>query len=565
MKYLRKNITQKLIYIKYSLMNKLKSFILASGLMAFFAIAQTISYAQQTPASFVIDVNPSTFDTNSLVDMTIKAVNANNEIVKEYQWDVFIEIEEFLDSSDYVVPSDGFYTFLAQDQWIKLFSKWLNIKKEWTYTIKVSDLEDENIKWEKTVTIWSHASSSDKWKITLLLPAQWWIEKDKTISLIWNNPQYPNSQFKIFLNDSIVGEGMTDANWNLNMYVTWSKEWENSLQIKMMDVNNIIIAESDLIKFTYSPIKDWVFNSIQLLPWNKVNQWDKVKFLVSTTEWVTSAQIKLSNGKSSPMDKSSVGNFSKEIQIDTFWNIEVSLEIINAWNKKLYTWVANLIVERSTAIGKVRVFSDEVDKTKVNLTRETIWLDAAKYKISYGTWETSLNEYTIVTTKEVVIENLEKWALYYLKIYPLDDQWNEIWTPSDIVSTQLEAEQTCIVKGIKVSDQIIWDKHYLVRSWVLNIEKYIIYRSETQTSDLSQMKKIWESTGTLFEYPFNKFSKNKEYAYYSVVAVCKDWNEIKIDDVKKVQVWPIENIMLFLIISLFIYTLYRLNNYAKAE
>jgi hypothetical protein len=45
---------------------------------------------------------------------------------------------------------------------------------------------------------------------------------------------------------------------------------------------------------------------------------------------VTSAQIKLSNGKSSPMDRVSAGNFSKEMQIDTFGNIEVSLEIMNA-------------------------------------------------------------------------------------------------------------------------------------------------------------------------------------------------------------------------------------------
>lgn len=526
---------------------------------------QTVSHAQQKPDAFVIEINPNSFDTNSLVDMTIKAVYADWQIAKEYQWDVFIEIEEFLDSADYVVPSDWFYTFLPQDQWTKLFSKWLNIKKDWTYTIKVSDLEDENIKWEQKVIIWSHSSSADKWKISLMLPIQWWTEKDKTISVVWSDSEYPNSQFKIFLNDAIVKEWMTESNWDFNIYVTWSKEWENSLQIKIMDINNIIMAESDLIKFTYSPIKDWIFNSIQLLPGNKINQWDKVKFIVSTSEWVSSAEVKLSNWKSSPLDKTTAWTFSKEIQIDTFGNIEVSLEIMNAWAKKQYTWVANLIVQRSTAIGKIRVFTDEIDKTKINITRETIWLDAPKYKIEYGTWETNLTEYIIVNSKEVVIENLQKWALYFLKVYPLDDQWNEIWTSSEIVSTQLESEQTCIVKGIKISEQIIWEKRYLVRSWVLNVEKYVIYRSETETSDIDQMKKIWETTGTLFEYPFNKFSKNKEYAFYSVLAVCKDWNEVKIDDVKKVQVWPMENIMLFLIVSLFVYTLYRLNNYSKLE
>jgi len=66
-------------------MNKFKNAILVSGLVTFFGIIQSVSHAQQTPTAFVIDVNPSTFDTNTLVDMTIKAVNSNNEIVKEYQ------------------------------------------------------------------------------------------------------------------------------------------------------------------------------------------------------------------------------------------------------------------------------------------------------------------------------------------------------------------------------------------------------------------------------------------------------------------------------------------------
>jgi len=72
---------------------------------------------------------PSSFDVNETVDITIKAAKANGEIVKEYQGDVFIEIEGIVDTADYTVPSDGLYTFLPQDQGVKLFSKGLAIKK----------------------------------------------------------------------------------------------------------------------------------------------------------------------------------------------------------------------------------------------------------------------------------------------------------------------------------------------------------------------------------------------------------------------------------------------------
>ncbi|MEI8091472.1 MAG: hypothetical protein WCG98_04500 [bacterium] len=55
-------------------------------------------------------------ETNEAVDMTIKAVTANGDVVTDYQGDVFIEIDGLADTADYVVPSDGLYTFLPQDQ-----------------------------------------------------------------------------------------------------------------------------------------------------------------------------------------------------------------------------------------------------------------------------------------------------------------------------------------------------------------------------------------------------------------------------------------------------------------
>jgi len=53
----------------------------------------------------------------------------------------------------------------------------------------------------------------------------------------------------------------------------------------------------------------------------------------------------------------------------------------------------------------------------------------------------------------------------------------------------------------------IGDKYYLMRSGVMNIEKYIVYRSEFETSEIDQMQKVGETTGTIFEYPFNAASK----------------------------------------------------------
>ena len=77
------------------------------------------------------------------------------------------------------------------------------------------------------------------------------------------------------------------------------------------------------------------------------------------------------------------------------------------------------------------------------------------------------------------------------------------------------------------------------------------------------MQKVGETTGTMFEYPFNKQSKVEKYAYYLVQWVCKDGTTLNLDSVKKIQTGPAENIMLIVFISLFAYTIYRLYDFSK--
>jgi hypothetical protein len=80
------------------------------------AFAPRHGHAATQPDAFIVEVSPSSFDVNQAVDLTIKAVTANGDIVQDYQGDVFIEIDGIVDTADYVVPSDGLYTFLPQDQ-----------------------------------------------------------------------------------------------------------------------------------------------------------------------------------------------------------------------------------------------------------------------------------------------------------------------------------------------------------------------------------------------------------------------------------------------------------------
>lgn len=221
--------------------------------------------------------------------------------------------------------------------------------------------------------------------------------------------------------------------------------------------------------------------------------------------------------------------------MDTDGTIVVGVDLINGGQTKTYTGIATVVVEKSVSIGKIRLYSDSVDKTKLNVTRETVG-SAGQYKVQYGTSENLLDQFVVVPSNEIIIENLTIGQIYYFQITPLDDNQAVIGQASAITQTNIGEDLSCVVKGITISDQKIGDKYYLVRSAIQNVDRYIIYRSDFESNDSSKMQKIAETTGTMFEYPFNKASKTEQYAYYLVEAACKDGTNLKIDNAKKIQV-----------------------------
>jgi len=49
-------------------------------------------YASTIPSGFVVEVNPSTFDVNQAVDVTIRAIDANGNTIVDYDGYIFTDI-----------------------------------------------------------------------------------------------------------------------------------------------------------------------------------------------------------------------------------------------------------------------------------------------------------------------------------------------------------------------------------------------------------------------------------------------------------------------------------------
>ena len=523
------------------------------ALLSFSSIA--IGYASaEDPDAFLVEVEPSTFWVSEAVDVTISTVK-NWMIVKDYIWDVFIEVS-WLIPDEYVVPSDGLYSFLIQDQGIKLFSKWLEIKKAGTYTLKVSDIIDESILWETTIIVWNWDDGWDLKEVIISSPINWSTENNAAITVMWSSEDLKNSPVEIYLNNIPVSNWYTDAQWNFSIYVEDLQEWQNQIEAKIVDINDVVLWQTDTIIINYESLSDGIFNSIEILPSNDLKQWDEAIFNVYTAEEVTSVELKFSDGKTFPLDRLSPWVFNKDMKLISKWDIDIAIVVASAGNTKNYDNVASISIEENTAIWDVKFHSVWVDGTSVNVSWNPIW-DAPKYKIAYGTDRNSLQKTIDVSSTQVLIENLQADTVYYFQIEPLDDQLHASWEPSEIVEyNPKDVYSSCVVKWIIVTSEKIWDKYYLTRGDVENVSKYEIYKSDRE--NMSDRKKIWEVTTTRFEYQFNKYAEKDTYAYYQVEAICSDWSNVTIDEAKKVKVWPFENTILIIIITLFLYSIYRL-------
>lgn len=532
--------------------------------MGVFATILWFWFAADKVDNFSIEVE-ETFKIWESTDFSITAVK-DGEVFKEYSGMIFIWIKEsnwnYLDDAYYEVSNGWRYQFLDVDQWQKTFSKWLKITKAWTYILQIEDPSDW-WKWEATIIVQWDTQSSSTENITISYPISSSVESKSFLNVLWSCEKLKNSPVILYLNGKIANSWYTDNKWNFSVLVWDFLSGENEIQAKIVDINNVVLWESPVISITYQSVQEGMLKSIEILPSREVKQWDKMNFNVGTDDSVSSAQLVFSNGLKYSMDRIWQWLFTKEISTATFFgNIDVSVSLVENWNEKVYENKDVFSVQEYIWISNIKFAASWVDGSQVIVSWETIW-SIEKFVVNYGTNKDNLANSETVSSSTVLINNLQKDTSYYFQIVPIDtSDSHKIWEASEIVEYH-PAALSCVVKWIKVTTEQIWDNYYLVWDPVENAISYEVYKSDW--ADMTDARLVWSLTGTRFQYLFDKDSKKDEYAFYQVQAICPDWNNVVVDKAQKVKVWPVENLLLIIIISIFVYSLYRLHKISNKE
>ena len=524
-------------------------------------------------SSFVIQVSPNPMKPAEAADMTIKAVKSDWSVVTDYKWTIIMDFEWQQDTNAYDMPSNWFYQFTAEDQWVKTFSKWLTIKKTWQYVIKVFDSTTDSIVGTLPIIVWSTSDTSTTATklVEILQPSSWSTVEWSSLNIVWKTDSR-KTPLQFFIDDKkVVTEGETDETGNFSVYLTDVWSWSHKLQVKMVDYEGNILWESEIIDFKYTvPSTDWFLKSFSANPDWEINAWDAVVF-DSQVDWtVRSVEIKVWSLWTFIMDRSSSGVFNKTVVVDKSWTHKVDVTLIfEWWQRTIYTDRATLNVKWTNWVNLLKVVNNIADPSKVSLSWTPIWTPVS-YVVRYWQSQDALTSEIKTTAPNVEISWLEIWKQYFFQVFAVDQTGAITWKWSDIASltTQWQSAawenviwSSCTVVWIKIRTEKIWDQYFLIWDSVPWAVEYHIYKSDYEVNNIQNMQKVWSSTVPQFAYPFDESAKKDEYSFYSVVATCSDWQNLQIDNVKKVHTWPLSDMLILFSVSLMCYFLYRIYRY----
>lgn len=563
------------------------------------------------PSKFDVVVSPNPVKVSEFADVTVKAVDSNGNVDKTTNSDIWLEIEnhEYTDP-DITLPGGGIWFFEASDQWVKIFSKGLSIKKPGTYTLNVVDVYDTGIKGTTTITVLANSKGPPVGWLIVTSPLSWSTEKQNIVYVIWETT-YANTPIVIMVDGTKVQEWLSDQNGDFSLQLGGIEAWQHTLVVNALDLADKIVATSGPIPFTYEPDPKQLFLWLDIKPAKEVPIRTKLTFTVTTAEEVGSAMLKFGDNAPVPTTRQSAWVFIKDITFDE--PASYPIDVILSVNGKTESFTKVDTVTITDELRKITSLVATPDPTTTTAKLDRTYVGKIDYfKVTYGTSQTNLRLSVTSTQPTINLLIAEPTLTYYAQVFPVDEQGKTIGEPSDVISIPplkekeavcgdgiIEAPETCddanlrnddgcstlcqieipeedpehnwaptppttptasscYPEGIQISSTQVGEQYYIVWAPVPNAKWYQIYRSDQPVGSIEQMIMIGTTDETRYAYPFNPNAEVDTYAWYAVRAIC-DNDEVKpVGDMTKVKVGPEKTLIILMLASLFVFGMVRL-------
>ncbi len=194
---------------------------------------------------FEVTLDPTKAKVGEALDLTIKAVDKNNNKILDYKWTILIFSET---DPEAVLPNsieENSYIFSASDQWERKFENWVIFKSAWKHDIHIFDLNDDRIYWIAEAEI-SAGSTQTNLDISIISPENWLTIWNNFISVSWLTEK--NHQVKITVNWKDDFLTTSNNEWIYEKNIDKLVDWENTFKAFVLDSSSKVVWESDIKK-----------------------------------------------------------------------------------------------------------------------------------------------------------------------------------------------------------------------------------------------------------------------------------------------------------------------------
>lgn len=244
---------------------------------------------------YKVTVNPEKVAVGEAVDLTISAVDKDDNVIKDYEGSVLIFSESDKKAEFPKSIEENSYQFKKSDEWTVKFENAVKFTKPWKNDIHVYDLDDQtdSVFWLAEVEV-TEKKEQEKVNIEILTPPTWTTVWEKKINV--SGKSQKNHQVKLVLNNKEEILTTTNRDWIFEKEIDWLKDWENVIKAYILDSdwNKIWESKEILIKSDSSlPI----LNKLKITPDWDIQVNTKILAEVYATKWLEKVSLILNDSE----------------------------------------------------------------------------------------------------------------------------------------------------------------------------------------------------------------------------------------------------------------------------
>jgi len=521
-----------------------------------------------------IEVSASaTAKVGEALDLTVKAVDASGQPVKDYVGTILISVDS--DPKATVPFEEEGYTYVASDQGAKTFSKGLIFSKEGKMKVSVLDIEDENLEGDFEVTVSNTsaaATTSTGAAVTISSPEDGSTVSGGTVDVVGKAKK--NTKVKIFVNATESGNATTDEDGNFLFNVKKLDQESNSIVVKQMDAANKVAAESAPITIQAASAEGPAFSSIKVVEGTEIYPSIALHVEVKADPKLSDVTVKLGED-SQVLTEGVAGTYTGTINAPSAtgsFQMGLSLKTTEGATTDKDDALEIIVKDAQDIFKNVQVTPGD-KKVSFTFGVDPDNAKIAKFKFKYGVAATDLTaESTTFEKTKIFKDGKYTWYIgnlevgkYFFQIYALDSAGVEIpGVRSAIIDADLSVASAgqCTIpnitglKGEKKGDVVVlsWDN-------VPEAVSYNVYKKGTDGT-LNLIENVKTNSYTL------NFSQDKvkfdEFAIKGVCGAGADEKEsLDFSNITRVQTGPGEILILFAISCLAGYFVIRRRRMAQ--